>query len=43
MDDAAIRFARVARNADVAMLYYGGHALQFAGVNYLMLVGCYFC
>ena len=35
MDDAAIRFARAARNADVAMLYYSGHALQFGGINYL--------
>ena len=35
MDNAAIQFARAARNADVAILYYSGHALQFAGVNYL--------
>jgi uncharacterized caspase-like protein len=35
MDDATIRFARAARNADVAMFYYSGHALQFGGVNYL--------
>ncbi|WP_348522498.1 caspase family protein [Bradyrhizobium iriomotense] len=35
MDEAAIRFARAARNADIAMLYYSGHALQFGGVNYL--------
>lgn len=35
MDAAAIRFARAARNSDVAMLYYSGHALQFAGINYL--------
>jgi uncharacterized caspase-like protein len=35
MDEAEIRFARAARNADVAMFYYSGHALQFAGVNYL--------
>jgi hypothetical protein len=35
MEDATIRFARAARNADVAMFYYSGHALQFAGVNYL--------
>ena len=35
MDDATIRFARAARTADVAMFYYSGHALQFAGVNYL--------
>jgi formylglycine-generating enzyme required for sulfatase activity len=38
MDAATIRFARVARNADVAMFYYSGHAMQFGGVNYLMPV-----
>src|SRR5215475_2800056 len=31
MDNAAIRFARAARDANVALLYYSGHALQFAG------------
>jgi hypothetical protein len=36
MQDAAIRFARAARNADVAVFYYSGHAMQFAGVNYLV-------
>ena len=36
MQDAAIRFARAARSADVAMFYYSGHAMQFAGVNYLV-------
>jgi hypothetical protein len=35
MDEAAIRFARAARGADIALLYYSGHALQFGGVNYL--------
>jgi hypothetical protein len=38
MQDATIRFAREARTADVAMFYYSGHALQFAGVNYLVPV-----
>jgi hypothetical protein len=38
MDDATIRFARAAREADVAVFYYSGHAMQFAGVNYLMPV-----
>lgn len=38
MDDATIRFARSARDADVAIFYYSGHALQFAGINYLMPV-----
>jgi WD40 repeat protein len=35
MVDATIRFSRAARNADVALFYYSGHALQFNGVNYL--------
>lgn len=35
MDEATIKFAKAARTADVAMFYYSGHALQFAGVNYL--------
>jgi hypothetical protein len=38
MDEVTIRFARAARNADVAMFYYSGHAMQFAGVNYLFPV-----
>ena len=38
MQDASIRFAREARTADVAFFYYSGHALQFAGVNYLVPV-----
>jgi hypothetical protein len=35
MQDAAIRFARAAHTADVALFYYSGHAMQHAGVNYL--------
>ena len=35
MDETAICFARAAQNADIALLYYSGHALQFGGVNYL--------
>jgi hypothetical protein len=35
MQEAAIRFSRAARTADVAMFYYSGHAVQFVGVNYL--------
>jgi hypothetical protein len=35
MEDAAIRFSRAARTADIALFYYSGHALQFNGVNYL--------
>jgi uncharacterized caspase-like protein len=38
MEDATIRFARLTREADVAIFYYSGHAMQFAGVNYLMPV-----
>src|SRR5262249_11071685 len=38
MDDATIRFARAARDADVALFYYSGHAMQMAGVNYLLPV-----
>jgi S1-C subfamily serine protease len=38
MESAAIRFARVARTADVAVFYYSGHAMQFGGINYLMPV-----
>lgn len=35
IESAAISFAREARDADVALFYYSGHAIQFAGVNYL--------
>ena len=38
MENATIRFAGKARNADVALFYYSGHALQFGGVNYLLPV-----
>lgn len=38
MQDTILRFAREARGADVALFYYSGHALQFAGVNYLVPV-----
>jgi uncharacterized caspase-like protein len=38
MDDLAIQFARAVRSADVAVFYYSGHAMQFAGSNYLMPV-----
>jgi len=38
MQETAIRFARAAGNADVAVFYYSGHAIQFGGVNYLMPV-----
>jgi uncharacterized caspase-like protein len=35
MENAIVGFARAARNADIALFYYSGHALQFGGVNYL--------
>ncbi len=38
MEDSAVRFSRAARDADVSMFYYSGHAMQFGGVNYLMPV-----
>jgi len=38
MQELTIRFARAAANADVAMFYYSGHAMQHNGVNYLMPV-----
>ena len=38
MQEATIRFAREARGADIALFYYSGHALQYAGVNYLVPV-----
>jgi formylglycine-generating enzyme required for sulfatase activity len=36
MQEATAAFARLARTADVAMFYFSGHAVQRAGVNYLM-------
>jgi hypothetical protein len=36
MEDATIKFARAARDSDVALFYYAGHAMQFGGVNYLL-------
>ncbi len=38
MRESAITFARAARDADVAMIYYSGHAIQFNGINYLIPV-----
>ena len=38
MDGAVIRFARAARESDIAMFYYSGHAMQFANANYLLPV-----
>ena len=41
MQETVLRFAREARGADVALFYYSGHALQFAGVNYLVPVDAF--
>jgi len=38
MEEKEIAFARDARDADVALVYYSGHAMQFGGSNYLMPV-----
>jgi hypothetical protein len=35
MDEAIIRFARKARQADVALVFFGGHGIQYNGINYL--------
>jgi hypothetical protein len=36
MDFALQRFARLATNADSALFFYAGHAMQFQGRNFLM-------
>jgi flagellar biosynthesis GTPase FlhF len=36
MEQAFSRFARLAQDADVAMFYYAGHAMQYNGNNYLV-------
>lgn len=36
VEEKSIAFAQAARNADVAFVYYSGHAMQFAGSNFLM-------
>jgi hypothetical protein len=36
MEQAFARFARLAQDADIALFYYAGHAMQFGGQNYLM-------
>jgi Caspase domain len=35
MDAMLIKFARKARQADVALVFFGGHGLQYRGLNYL--------
>jgi hypothetical protein len=36
MDGVLERFARLASNADTALFYYAGHAIQFQGKNFLL-------
>jgi tetratricopeptide (TPR) repeat protein len=38
MDDAFRRFAREMADADTAMFFYAGHAMEWQGANYLMPV-----
>jgi caspase domain-containing protein len=38
MDSATVRFSRLARDSDVAIFYYSGHAMQYNGLNYLLPV-----
>jgi len=38
MEEAEIRFTRAARDADIAMFYYSGHALQYNSINFLIPV-----
>lgn len=42
MEDLLINFARVARNADTALVYYAGHGIQYDGENYLAPVDASF-
>jgi regulator of sirC expression with transglutaminase-like and TPR domain len=35
MEDAAIAFAKAARNADTALVFYAGAGMQHEGINYL--------
>jgi formylglycine-generating enzyme required for sulfatase activity len=38
MEDLSIEFSREVKTADVAIVYYAGHGIQFGGVNYLVPV-----
>src|SRR5208337_937166 len=38
MEQATIDFSRAARTSDIAIFYYSGHAMQYAGANYLVPV-----
>jgi tetratricopeptide (TPR) repeat protein len=42
MEEVLIRFARLARNADTALVYYAGHGIQHNGENYLASVDATF-
>lgn len=36
MNDALDRFSRLVAGAEIALVYYSGHGMQFAGKNYLL-------
>src|SRR5712691_8288366 len=38
MDDALDRFSRTVGGAEIALVYYSGHGMQFAGKNFLLPV-----
>jgi uncharacterized caspase-like protein len=38
MDDALDRFSRTVGGAEIALVYYSGHGMQFGGKNYLLPV-----
>jgi uncharacterized caspase-like protein len=38
MNETLDRFARAVEGADIAIVYYSGHGMQFAGANYLLPV-----
>src|ERR1700756_336411 len=38
MDDVLDRFSRTVGGAEIALVYYSGHGMQFAGKNYLLPV-----
>ena len=38
MNDALDRFSRTVGGADIALVYYSGHGMQFSGKNYLLPV-----
>ena len=42
MEDLLINFARLARDADTALVYYAGHGIQYDGENYLAPVDASF-